>query len=123
MSTTPVTKKTKRPPTTQQLRIAELEKQKENLQKAKKEVPEALSTELKTLKASEKKLTLARLASGRVNKLVDLMRQIGNLGAYKPSQKQTEVTFKVIKDSVQQALDKWMANKTEETDSFSLPTE
>ena len=110
------------PKTAQQKRIIELEALKAKATE-KNPMPEALRQELKTLIAAEKKLTLARLANGRVNKLVDLMRQIGNLGAYKPSQKQTKMTFDVIKKAVEAAELKWDSSAEVSEDSFTLPTE
>lgn len=84
---------------------------------------DALNTELKALVAAERKLTLARLANSRVNKLVDLLRQIGNLGAYKPNTKQTKMTFDVIKNAVEAAEAKWSPSDAPETDGFVLPVE
>jgi hypothetical protein len=125
---TPVTPATPRagkkeaPKTAQQKRILELQALKA---KATDKAPfsEVLAQELKTLVALERKLTLARLANGRVNRVIDLMRQIGNLGAYKPSSKQTKMTFDVIKKSVEAAEAKWDSTIEVEGDGFSFATE
>lgn len=124
MSTVPVTNAPKKvgkpakPPTEQQKKITALQDL-----KSKKKATEAQISELKVLVVAERKLTLSRLAAGRINKLSSLMRQIGNLAAYKPSENQTKLVFGKIKQMVDAAFTKWSGNLTTGEDSFELPVE
>lgn len=111
-----------KPETPQTKRIKELQKIK-SAATDKNPFPDALNAELKALVASERKLTLARLANGRVNKLVDLLRQIGNLGVYKPSAKQTAMTFDVIKKAVESAYAKWDVGSQPAEEKFNFVAE
>lgn len=119
MATAPVgrPKKAAKPPTEQEKKILALTEL-----KSKDKASPAQLDELKKLVASERKATLIRLATKRTNRLIGLMKQIGNLGAYKPSDTQTKAVFGKIKEAVDLALTKWEGNKSVEPE-FELPTE
>lgn len=122
MSTTQVTPhkpagKPIAPKTDQQKKILSLQEL-----KAKGKASDAQIAELKTLVIAERKAVLVKLATRRVNKLIDQLRQIGNLAAYKPSEAQTKAVFVKIKEAVDASYTKWAGNKAVENE-FELPIE
>lgn len=119
MGTLPVgrPRKAAKPPTEQEKKITALAE----LKSKDKASPVQLD-ELKKLIAAERNATLVRLATKRTNRLIGLMKQIGNLGTYKPSDSQTKAVFGKIKEAVDLAFTKWEGNKSVEPE-FELPTE
>lgn len=102
--------------------LTDLEKRIEALKKLKRDNKATSDqlVELEAKKSQQATLDLRRLASARVQKVMDAMRQIGNLSRLKPTEKQTGQVFGAIKDAVEEALVKWQGNASKEKEEFSL---
>lgn len=98
-----------------QKRIVELKKIKDS-----GKATTAQLDELDSKRAEQATLDLRRLASARVQRVVDSMRQIGNLARLKPTSKQIDQVFSAIKDAVEEAHTKWQGNTVKEKESFNL---
>lgn len=63
---------------------------------------------------------LVRLSNIRVNKAINAIRGISNLGGYKPTKEQTDKAFTALRNELTVAMDAWSKQKAAKPTGFSL---
>jgi hypothetical protein len=111
-------KRPKKPPTERQKAIIQLKKLKDDGKASETQLAQYLK-----LQREERAGKLSTLATARVNKIITGIAALARLSRLRPSTKQRELVFTVIKEAVERAYAKWEGVKDIDAGEFQLDAE